>query len=89
VRVPPKLMAHSRDSARTFGKSDPIDALAVARAALREPHLPAAHLDGPDREIRLLLVIARRWSRSGRASSTGFDGTFMRSIPHGSRQPAD
>jgi len=28
VRVPPKLMAHVRDSARTFGKSDPIDALA-------------------------------------------------------------
>jgi transposase len=35
VRVPPKLMAHVRDSARTYGKSDPIDALAVARAALR------------------------------------------------------
>jgi hypothetical protein len=30
VRVPPKLMAHIRDSARTYGKSDPIDALAVA-----------------------------------------------------------
>jgi hypothetical protein len=30
-------MAHVRDSARTFGKSDPIDALAVARAVLREP----------------------------------------------------
>lgn len=29
VRVPPKLMAHIRDSARTYGKSDPIDALAV------------------------------------------------------------
>jgi transposase len=35
VRVPPKLMAHARDAARTYGKSDPIDALAVARAALR------------------------------------------------------
>jgi transposase len=45
VRVPTKLMAHSRDSARTYGKSDPIDALAVARAALREPNLPTAHLD--------------------------------------------
>ena len=55
VRVPPKLMAHVRDSARTFGKSDPIDALAVARAALREPDLPAAQLDGPDREVRLLV----------------------------------
>jgi transposase len=37
VRVPPKLMARVRDSARTYGKSDPIDALAVARAAQREP----------------------------------------------------
>ena len=54
VRVPPKLMAHVRDSARTFGKSDPIDALAVARAALREPDLPVARLDGTDREVRLL-----------------------------------
>lgn len=33
-------MANARDSARTYGKSDPIDALAVARAALREPDLP-------------------------------------------------
>ncbi len=55
VRVPPKLMAHCRDSARTYGKSDPIDALAVARAALREPNLPAARLDGPSREVRLLV----------------------------------
>src|SRR3954451_635613 len=55
VRVPPKLMAHIRDSARTYGKSDPIDALAVARAALREPDLPVARLDGPEREVRLLV----------------------------------
>lgn len=55
VRVPPKLMAHARDSARTYGKSDPIDALAVARAALREPGLPVARLDGPERELRLLV----------------------------------
>jgi transposase len=55
VRVPPKLMAHARDSARTYGKSDPIDALAVARAALRHPDLPVAQLDGPARELRLLV----------------------------------
>jgi transposase len=55
VRVPPKMMAHARDSARTYGKSDPIDALAVARAALREPNLPVARLDGPSRELRLLV----------------------------------
>jgi transposase len=55
VRVPPKLMAHARDSARTYGKSDPIDALAVARAAWREPELPIARLDGPSRDLRLLV----------------------------------
>jgi transposase len=55
IRVPPKLMAHARDAARTYGKSDPIDALAVARAALREDGLPIAHLDGPDRDVRLLV----------------------------------
>jgi transposase len=55
VRVPPKLMAGVRRGARTRGKSDPIDALAVARAALREPNLPAAQLDGVAREVQLLL----------------------------------
>jgi transposase len=55
VRVSPKLMAHVRDSARSYGKSDPIDALAVARAALREPDLPTARLDGVERELRLLV----------------------------------
>ncbi len=47
-------MAGARRSARTRGKSDPIDALAVARAAIREPDLPVAQLDGPSREIRLV-----------------------------------
>lgn len=55
MRVPPKLMAHARDGARSYGKSDAIDALAVARAALREPQLPCARLDGPERELRLLV----------------------------------
>jgi len=54
VRVPPKLMAGARRSGREPGKSDPIDARAVARAALRED-LPVATLDGPDRDIRLLV----------------------------------
>ena len=55
VRVPPKLMAGARRGARERGKSDTIDALAVARAALREPSLPRARLQGREREIRLLL----------------------------------
>jgi transposase len=53
VRVPPKLMAQTRRSARELGKSDPIDATAVARAAQREPDLPTAHLEGPERDLRL------------------------------------
>ena len=55
VRVAPKLMAGARRSSREPGKSDPIDALAVARAVLREPDLPTATLDGPDRLVRLLV----------------------------------
>ena len=55
VRVPPKLMAGVRRGGRQRGKSDAIDALAVARAALREPTLPVAVLEGASREIRLLL----------------------------------
>jgi transposase len=54
-RVPTKLMAGARRSAREPGKSDPIDALSVARAALREPDLPVARLDGSERELRLLV----------------------------------
>lgn len=54
VRVPPRLMGEARRSGRTRGKSDSIDALAVARAALREPDLPQAALAGREREIRLL-----------------------------------
>lgn len=55
VRVPTKLMAGSRKSSRTPGKSDAIDARAVAMAALREPNLPKATLAGPEREVRLLV----------------------------------
>jgi transposase len=55
VRVPPKLMAQTRASARTRGKSDPIDALAVARGYLREPDLPVASHDEVSRELKLLV----------------------------------
>jgi hypothetical protein len=51
VRVPAKLMARSRRSQRRRGKSDAIDALAVARAAIREPDLPAAQQRGRERLV--------------------------------------
>jgi len=55
VRVPPHLMSRSRASSREPGKSDPIDALAVARAVLREPNLPIARHDEKSMELRLLV----------------------------------
>lgn len=55
TRVPVKLMARARASARERGKSDPIDACSVARAALREDDLPTARLEGAEREVRLLV----------------------------------
>jgi transposase len=55
VRVAPKLMAQTRASARTRGKSDPIDALAVAQAVLRHPNLPVAAHDEVSYELKLLV----------------------------------
>jgi transposase len=57
VRVAPKLMAGARRSARERGKSDRIDAVAIARAALRESldALPVARLAGPELDVRLLV----------------------------------
>jgi transposase len=40
VRVSPRLTVPGVRASRTRGKSEPNDALAVARAALREPDLP-------------------------------------------------
>jgi transposase len=59
VRVPTRLMAATRRGARHPGKSDPIDAEAVAVAALRHPDLPVAALDGPTREVKLLVDYRR------------------------------
>jgi transposase len=62
VRLPAQLMAGARRGARTRGKSDPIDATAIARAALREgvENLPTARLAGPEREIRQLALYRER-----------------------------
>jgi transposase len=62
VRLAPQLMAGARRGARTRGKSDPIDALAISRAALREgpENLPTARLAGPEREIRQLAMYRER-----------------------------
>lgn len=56
IRVPPSLTGESRKATRTPGKSDPIDARAVALAAIREgvESLPVAFLDEQAHEIRVL-----------------------------------
>src|SRR5436190_4088680 len=57
LRIPTHLTANARRSARQRSKSDPIDALNVARAALQEglECFPAAQLDGPELDMRLLV----------------------------------
>jgi transposase len=56
VRVPPKLTVPERRAGRTRGKSDAIDALAIARAALREPGLSRPRSDERVyRELKLLV----------------------------------
>ena len=62
VRLAPRLMANARQGVRERGKSDPIDALAIARAALREgiDKLPTARLAGVELEIRLLALHRER-----------------------------
>jgi transposase len=56
VRVPPKLTGAGRSAQRQPGKSDAIDALAVARAVVREgvDRFPGAFLDEQAMEIRVL-----------------------------------
>jgi len=66
VRLPTRLMANSRRSSRERGKSDRIDAIAVARAALAEgvETLPTAELAGPELDIRLLVDHRQRLVRA-------------------------
>src|SRR3954447_12807372 len=65
LRIPTHLTAKARTSARQRGKSDPIDALNVARAALQEglDAFPAAQLDGPELDLRLLVDHRERLGR--------------------------
>jgi transposase len=66
VRVATKLMSEARRAGRERGKSDRIDALAVARAGLREglDALPSAQLAGVELDLRLLVDHRERLVRS-------------------------
>ncbi|MFD6065290.1 hypothetical protein [Rhodococcus wratislaviensis] len=67
-----QLIAVHRRSARQPGKTDPIDAHAVAMAALREENLPISRLDEPTREVKLLPITDAIWFVRERNSSTAF-----------------
>jgi hypothetical protein len=55
VRVPPRLSAAMRGMTESRGKSDPVDATAVARVAIARPNLAPIARDDQAREIRLLV----------------------------------
>jgi transposase len=57
VRVAPALTADARRSSRERGKSDLIDAVQIARAAIREglDTLPVAQLAGAELDVRLIV----------------------------------
>jgi transposase len=66
VRVSTRLMAGTRRSSRERGKSDQIDAISVARAALATgiETLPTAVLAGPELDLRLLVDHRERLVRT-------------------------
>lgn len=66
LRVGTRMTARERTTTRPYGKSDSIDALAVARAALREPNPPRATHDPKLRELKLLVDHREDWSASAR-----------------------
>jgi transposase len=53
--VPPQLSHRERQRTRRAGKTDPGDALAIARVTAREADLPPVRLADPSREIGLLV----------------------------------
>ena len=55
LEVPPQLSHRERIRSRRAGKSDPGDALAIARVALRELELPPVRTADASRELKLLV----------------------------------
>ena len=55
VEVPPQLSHRERGRTRRAGKSDPGDALAIARVVLREAELPPVRVADASRELQLLV----------------------------------
>ncbi len=56
VEVPAQFTDRARRSLRQRGKSDPGDALAIARLTAREPRLAAVRRPGPTADLKLLVT---------------------------------
>ena len=92
IRVAPKLMGQSRRAERDAGKSDVIDARAIARAVLKDgiDSFPMAYLDERAMEIRLLAdhradLVAERTRMQSRLRwhLVELDDVFETTIPAG------
>ena len=59
VEVPPQMTARARRSQRSRHKSDPADALQIARIAAREDDLPQPRPDGEVEDLRTLVFYRR------------------------------
>jgi transposase len=72
VEVPPTLTSRERLARPGAGKTDPVDAVAIARIVAREPNLPAVRLTvGPAADLRALLdyrdqLVAERTATANR-----------------------
>ena len=59
VDVPPQLTAQGRRHGRNHSKTDPIDALIIARVVLRDQDLPAVRISGESEDLRVLVHYRR------------------------------
>jgi transposase len=89
VEVPTLMTSRERRGHPGKGKTDPVDAVAIARITAREPDLPAVRLTtGPAAELRALLdyrdqLVAERAALANRvhAELTGLHPGYSATIP--------
>jgi transposase len=81
IRVSPRLIGESRKGERQPGKSDRIDARAIARAVLRDgaEQFPSAYLDEQAMKIRLLSDHRHNQVNRSPGRPTGSGGTWRSS----------
>lgn len=89
LEVPPQMTSRERRAQIGKGKTDPVDALAIARITAREDNLPPVRLVvGPAADLRALLdyrqdLITERGALTGRAHAdlVGLHPGYQRLVP--------